>query len=680
MLQKNYKFLLFFLISSFLYVVLVASFYKTTKKVVQEAEVNLVNQAQLHYEDIANTRAWNSEVGGVYIYRDQQSCDVNHKTIEDSNGRKMIRVNPAYMTKMLSESSSSMDYKFTLVGQKSLNEKNEDDIFYIKSLNEISKMSTLGDTRRYTIDANKTIIKYIHGVYLTKDCMSCHADLGDKLGALAGGISVEISAGAYFDHVNEIWDEFYRLLLLATLVLLFLNIVGYKLFQRAEKIVELNKKLEGKIKLQATKLEYALEGAELGSWHWNVQTDEHLTDERWREMLGVDEDDMENTKEDWSLRVHPDDIDRVLKVIEKAIVNHTSYVVEFRMQHNNGEYVWIQGSGGVISYDKEGKPLELAGTHQDITQRKKLEEKAKKNSIYLNTLFDKNPNIIIITNGDKLLKANEAFFNFFNKYNSLNDFLQKHDCVCEYFEQEENENFITDKKDEWVLDVFNKEQPITKISYYGNTKYFALNAKRIYEDNTTHYMVTLSEITDMYNLKKEYKQLSIVDPLTGLYNRRFFNTVFTKEVNRAMRLKTSLTFLILDVDFFKAYNDNYGHDMGDVLLKKLAVKLQETSKRSTEFVFRLGGEEFCIMCSGLTKEKAKEHVNGILDAVEGMQISHHFSQASQYLSVSIGYYYIDGSEYINEKTIYKNADLALYNAKESGRNRVVDFDTIEDSK
>jgi diguanylate cyclase (GGDEF)-like protein/PAS domain S-box-containing protein len=124
-----------------------------------------------------------------------------------------------------------------------------------------------------------------------------------------------------------------------------------------------------------TQLRLVLDGANLGFWDWNYQTGEQWVNDRWLEILGLQRGDLKNNVSDWFERIHPDDKQKVLKIVEQRIKNNDSYVVECRMQHRDGHWVWVQAAGAVVSHDAlSNEPLRLCGTHQDISERRQQEE------------------------------------------------------------------------------------------------------------------------------------------------------------------------------------------------------------------------------------------------------------------------------------------------------------------
>ena len=182
----------------------------------------------------------------------------------------------------------------------------------------------------------------------------------------------------------------------------------------------------------------------------------------------------------------------------------------------------------------------------------------------------------------------------------------------------------------------------------------------------------------VYNRTKELElmvdkveKLSVTDELTGLYNRRYYTQIITTEIKRAKRGKVFFGYLILDVDHFKPYNDNYGHQNGDIVLKKISKSLSESLARPDDFVFRIGGEEFVIIFTSDNEEKAILFANKVIDNVKDLKIKHEFNEAYDVITLSAGLVVVDPSESIqDEDTLYQKSDKLLYQAKESGRNCV----------
>ena len=164
------------------------------------------------------------------------------------------------------------------------------------------------------------------------------------------------------------------------------------------------------------------------------------------------------------------------------------------------------------------------------------------------------------------------------------------------------------------------------------------------------------------------EKLSMYDGLTNIRNRRFFDETFEKTFSEIKRDKKSLAVLMIDIDFFKPYNDNYGHGQGDETLRKVAKALEKTIKRASDFVARYGGEEFVILLKDINKDGVEAVANNLLNAVRELKITHEFSKIEKYVTVSIGVSYYNSSSDITKLELLLKADETLYNVKNSGRN------------
>ena len=164
------------------------------------------------------------------------------------------------------------------------------------------------------------------------------------------------------------------------------------------------------------------------------------------------------------------------------------------------------------------------------------------------------------------------------------------------------------------------------------------------------------------------EKLSMYDGLTNIRNRRYFNETFEKTFSEIKRDKKSLAVLMIDIDFFKPYNDNYGHGQGDETLRKVAKALEKTIKRASDFVARYGGEEFVILLKDINKDGVEAVANNLLNAVRELKITHEFSKIENYVTVSIGVSYYNSSSDITKLELLLKADETLYNVKNSGRN------------
>ena len=168
----------------------------------------------------------------------------------------------------------------------------------------------------------------------------------------------------------------------------------------------------------------------------------------------------------------------------------------------------------------------------------------------------------------------------------------------------------------------------------------------------------------LLELKKELERISLVDPLTGTFNRRKFHEELEISIANALRYHHLFALLMLDIDHFKRINDKFGHQAGDNVLRAVC-ELIASSIRNSDQLFRVGGEEFCLM----TAVGAAEDVQPLAEKIRQVVELHTFPGTGR-VTISIGIAYF--REYDTQESIYARADAALYGAKHQGRNRVAD--------
>ena len=197
--------------------------------------------------------------------------------------------------------------------------------------------------------------------------------------------------------------------------------------------------------------------------------------------------------------------------------------------------------------------------------------------------------------------------------------------------------------------------------------YYAEQSVQAFIDLATELADSIGLAMANIKLRQALHDLTIRDPLTGLFNRRFVEEVFEREVARNRRHKQPLSVLMMDIDHFKRFNDTFGHEAGDVVLRACGKLLREIF-RDSDLPCRLGGEEFLIILPGLPMEQAMERAEDLRQQVAALAL-HHDGQSLGDLTTSIGV--ASWPEPVdNHEELIEHADRALYRAKEGGRNRV----------
>lgn len=175
---------------------------------------------------------------------------------------------------------------------------------------------------------------------------------------------------------------------------------------------------------------------------------------------------------------------------------------------------------------------------------------------------------------------------------------------------------------------------------------------------------------DLERNNVELEKLSSLDALTGVANRRKFDHYIHKEWKRARRRNSMLSIILIDVDAFKPFNDNYGHQAGDNCLVQVAQALVKNCRRPTDLLARYGGEEFIMVLPDTSLKGAVNVAEAMRGAISELQIPHEYSDVKPYLTISLGIACCEPSEEQAEmQTLIKEADKALYQAKTDGRDR-----------
>jgi len=351
----------------------------------------------------------------------------------------------------------------------------------------------------------------------------------------------------------------------------------------------------------------------------------------------------------------PEDLPRALSVIEQ--VKETGFVDNFEKTCivKEGRKL-IVNMAITLMPDKEHFLINV----RDITESRKL-EKTLQNYV---ALIDEN---IITSSTDlygNIIETSEAFCRIsgYTREELLhkNHRIVRHPDMPDCIYHELWETITQDRV--WRGELKNRTK---EGSYYwvDATIYPVHDAEGI----KMGYTAIRQDITD----KKMLEEIAITDALTGIYNRRHFNTMFPRFLSSAKRNNDIICFAIMDVDHFKAYNDTYGHQSGDDVLMEVAQAIQNRMFRADDYCFRLGGEEFGIFFKCDTSEKSFLFVDSIRESIEKLGIAHINNSASPFLTISIGLMCIESRLIDDETHLYAAADKCLYRAKESGRNRVV---------
>jgi len=297
-----------------------------------------------------------------------------------------------------------------------------------------------------------------------------------------------------------------------------------------------------------------------------------------------------------------------------------------------------------------------------IEVKNRLEQQIKFNQ----SVLDSQHNILFIHDNNKIVSANKSFLEFFNVKN-VEEFNKLHNNIADLFM--EYENFfslnVLNANKKWTEDISTNHQNDEYNVLIMDTTTFVPKAFRIEVnalEDTDIFVVTLTDITKLTTKSKQYEHKATYDALTSVYNRSKFNEVFELEVQTAKANNHHLSFAIFDIDFFKKVNDTHGHIIGDETLITFAKTIQDNIREVDTFA-RWGGEEFVLAMSGTDSQTAFKVVDNLRQIIEKT----HF-KVVEHITCSVGLTAVNPEDKIDDILI--RADEALYEAKESGRNKV----------
>jgi len=287
----------------------------------------------------------------------------------------------------------------------------------------------------------------------------------------------------------------------------------------------------------------------------------------------------------------------------------------------------------------------------------------KLNNIHNNNLNNQYKNTM--SSKDKLL-------NFINANFKENIMLSDSETIYEFFTENINSMIALYNLNSKVLKNVLKQRRNHKTNIINLIIGFGvLSVLFIFYNFFNYYRKNNDLIATINNSNIILKEQSITDGMTLLFNRRYFDIIFEQQLNQSKRIKTSLIVMICDIDNFKKYNDTYGHILGDEALIKVAQSLKSSLKRPNDYAFRIGGEEFGIILSDMTVDKAKGFAKTIKYNIERLNVEHENNDGRGHITISMGIAYVNQNNNIfSISQIYDSADEALYKSKNSGRNQI----------
>ncbi|WP_404463790.1 diguanylate cyclase [Vreelandella aquamarina] len=464
-----------------------------------------------------------------------------------------------------------------------------------------------------------------------------------------------------------------------------------------------------------------IESADVGVWDWEISNDHNVFNQRWCELLGLDTDEVESRSGFWKSLIHSDDFTQVNNAIRRHLAQDEAVLnVEYRMRHAQGHWVWVNTYGRVVANDRSGRPLRLTCVMRDISEKKSAELRERKQVQLLNFmnraqsvfLHEKNIRHSCELIFDELLSLAESQFGLIGQVQVQSGggkSLFIHALSNISWSEETNEQYRAYQRGELFFNnldnlfghvitsggVVMANRPRHHHAAKGTPsghpplrRFLGLpikigeetvgmiglaNKQEDYSDEDAQFFQPLLDTLGalFYALEVEKSRLQAeqklrylaeTDVLTKLPNRR----AFIERIQAFYEQDTTLfSIAIIDIDYFKSINDQYGHQIGDEVLQEVAFRLN-SSLRSDDLVARLGGEEFGVC---LFDVKGAPTLEALRKAVAAEPVI--TSEGGVNVTVSIGAcQVVPGADNNQWESDLRYADQALYRAKKDGRDRV----------
>lgn len=427
------------------------------------------------------------------------------------------------------------------------------------------------------------------------------------------------------------------------------------------------------LKLSTQRWKFALEGTGGAIWEFNLQTHTTMVSRKMFDLLGFKSPAiLQNFSplNNWQDRLHPDSLEPTLTQLT-AVINKQAenYYIEQQVQHEDGHYIWLLSRGVVVSYTHDKQPLMMIGASEDITERKQAELKLQ---LAASVFSHAREGIMITDASGTIIDVNQTF-TMITGY-TKEEVVGKNPRILQSGRQSEDFYKAMWKallnKGHWYSEVWNRHK---------NGEVYAemltISAVKDKDNQVKHYVALFTDITTIKEHQNQLEHIAHYDLLTQLPNRVLFADRLSQAIIQNERRNKTLAVVFIDLDGFKAINDNYGHDVGDELLITVA-KRMEVALREGDTIARFGGDEFIAVLADLEKTEDCEPVLERLLVAASDIVTIGKKQLHVSASIGITSYPQDN---VSTEQLVRHADQAMYIAKQSGKNRYYLFDTISDN-
>ena len=464
------------------------------------------------------------------------------------------------------------------------------------------------------------------------------------------------------------------------------------------------------------------EDAPVTLWLTDTQGNAIFTNNQYKNFIGREKVEQQGGKA-WFNALHPDDREYCLDIFKDAFESHKAFIMEYRLKRRDGEYRHFIDHGEPY-IDNHGAFAGFVGSSTDITEQKLSEDELKKShdemtqynyemqlinqlnsylqvcrtvdetypivSYYAEQIFPDCDGALFLFNDSKTLV--EAKSKWGNQDTTEVPVISPDDCWslrqgkthttldndarlrCNHV-VESITNYICEPiiAQGDMLGMLHVEFTEQEYESEEDKKQHIDSRKRLTKITADNLALSLVSL----KLREALQNQSVKDPLTQLFNRRYMEESLEREIHRCVRATSGLGVIMADVDHFKKFNDQFGHDAGDLVLIEFA-NLLKNKFRTSDIICRYGGEEFFIIMPMASKQIVLQRAEDIRQSLKSLKIFAKDVELPQVTS-SFGVSYISGSTVVSVEKLLKAADVALYQSKKDGRDKVTQSDEDLDS-
>lgn len=406
------------------------------------------------------------------------------------------------------------------------------------------------------------------------------------------------------------------------------------------------------------RLSLALAAAKDGLWDWDLNNQTLFFSADYTALLGLEPGELDNDREYWLQRLHPDDQAHFQRHFEQCLssASQVPYEVSYRLRHKDGNYRWIQSRGRLL-LNAQGHAERLIGTATDITQKRQDEDSLRQAA----AVFEATQEGVLVTDATQCIVHCNPAFSRITGYSQAEILGQKPSLLKSGRHDQAFYDSLwqaLQKRGAWSGEIWNRRKNGEIYPQWQNIRVI-----RDADGELAHYVAVFSDISALKRSQHELDYLAHYDPLSDLPNRLLFTERVETALERAQRDQRGGAVLLVDLDHFKHINESLGHTIGDLLLKAVGERLQQQLHGSMTLA-RLGGDEFGLLCEDCA---SAEQAAGIAQQLlNSLTQSFVLNNQELFIGASIGISLFPADSE-NVAQVLRNVDSALFKAKSSGR-------------